>query len=138
MPRGIAKNPAEKARKISLAQTGRKHSSETIEKRVSKYRGVPRHAYSKEFREKISKAHKGKPSPNKGKINWFKHTDDWKKAASERTGGDKHRFFGKHHSEETRLKISNSTKGKKRSEEHRRKMSETSKKFGLKPPVIRG
>ena len=55
--------------------------------------------HSEETKQKMSKAHKGRPSGNKGM----------------------------HHSEETKHKISTSLKGMHRSEETRKKMSEASK-----------
>lgn len=52
--------PLQKGHKINL---GRKQSKETIEKRVSKFRGKKRKPTSKETREKMSNTRKGKPMP---------------------------------------------------------------------------
>lgn len=64
-----------------------------------------------------------------------KHTDEWKKNMSERNSGDRNPFAGKHHSEESRKKISLSNIGrpawnkcKKMSDEQRQKNIEASKK----------
>ena len=64
-----------------------------------------------------------------------KHTDEWKINMSERYSGDGNPFAGKHHSEESRKRISLSNigrpawnKGKKMSDEQRQKNIETSKK----------
>lgn len=64
-----------------------------------------------------------------------KHTDEWKINMSERYSGDGNPFAGKHHSEESRKRMSLSNigrpawnKGKKMSDEQRQKNIETSKK----------
>ena len=48
----------------------------------------------------------------------YKHTEEWKKEQSQRIRGQNHPYFGKHHTEETKKKI-----------------SETLKKKGIKPKV---
>ena len=58
-------------------------------------------------------------------------SEETRRKMSESHKGEKNPFYGKHHSEETRRKISESHKGKKRapfSEEHRRKISEALKR----------
>jgi len=49
---------------------------------------------SSEHRKKISIANKGKPSPNKGRTDWFKHTNETKRKISESLSGEKHPFYG--------------------------------------------
>jgi hypothetical protein len=56
--------------------------------------------HSEKSKQKMSNSHKGKAT------------------------GEKHYFFGKHHTEETKEKLRQANLGKKRSPEHRRKMSE--------------
>lgn len=85
---------------------------------------------SQETRQKISKSNKGKSkkqSPSrkyKGKDNPFygkTHTEEFKKAISERNSGENNRWYGtngpmggKSHKEETKAKMSKARKGKKR------------------------
>ena len=54
-------------RAMHLAHLGKKQSQETIEKRAAKLRGRKRPPYSKEWKEKMSLAKKGKPSNSSGK-----------------------------------------------------------------------
>jgi len=56
----------------------------------------------------------------KGNKPWNKDNPE----ASKRMMGTKNPFYGKHHSEETKRKMSEAHKGKKHSEETKRKMSE--------------
>ena len=77
-----------------------------------------------ETRKKISDAHKGKPSPNKGKP----MSEEQKKKLSEVI---KEKFI---YDEEYRRKISDSMKGKHLSEETRRKISESTS--GEKHPMF--
>ena len=67
-------------------------------------------------RQKMSESHKGEKNPFYGKH----HTEDNKRKISE-----SHK--GKRHTDDTRKKMSESRKGKKFSEETRRKMSEAAK-----------
>ena len=74
---------------------------------------------SKETRQKISDTLKGQP-----------FSVERRKNISESQRGEKHRLYGKHHSEDTKRKISEAQKGQKRkplSEEHKRKLSELQK-----------
>lgn len=103
-------------------------SKETKEKISKANKG--RHL-SEETRKKISEAHKGKKSPwtsernklSKGKPSKYKgkkHTEESKKHMSEA-------HKGKHLSEEHKRKIGEAHRGKYRSEETRKKMSEAHK-----------
>lgn len=80
--------------------------------------------FSKEWRQKLSIAHKG-----------VKLSNNHKQRISTGTTGEKNPFYGKHHSEETRQKLSNIQtgrispyKGKKSSEETKLKLSLAAKK----------
>jgi len=92
----------ETKRKISIAITGKKQSSETIEKRVKKNTGKKRinpqgHAQTEETKKKISKSRKGLPGPMLGKI----HSEETRKKISIANSGKIH----KPHSEETKAKM---------------------------------
>lgn len=56
-----------------------------------------------------------------------RHTEETKRKISESTKGEKHPMYGKHHSEEAKRKMSEANKGKQFSEEHKRKLSESLK-----------
>lgn len=116
MPKGIAKNPEAKAKKISEAGKGRICSEET--------------------KLKLKEARKLSPVWNKGKTNIY--NEETKKRISEGMKkyhkDNPHPYKGRHHTEETRKKISEGKKknptrywkGKKRifSVEHKNNMSE--------------
>jgi hypothetical protein len=87
---------------------GKPRSEETKRKISESHKGI---RPSDETRRKLSKAHMGIVTWNKGL-----HPDYMQK--------ENHPMFGKHHTEETRRKISLATKGKKMSEEFKRKISE--------------
>ena len=92
----------ETKQKISEACKGKKHSEETKQKMSkSQQKRKERDGYmvSPEARKKISESMKGVNNP----------------------------MYNKHHLEETKIKISKSTKGRKMSEETKRKMSEAQK-----------
>ena len=55
------------------------------------------------------------------------NSEETRKKISESKKGENHPLFGKHHSVETRKKMSEALKGKHRSEETRKKMSESKK-----------
>ena len=54
-------------------------------------------------------------------------SQETKQKLSELNTGENNPMYGKHHSEETRKKMSNAQKGKSKTEEHKRKMSESKK-----------
>lgn len=94
---------------------GKRHSEETCRKRSESLKG---RTFSEESIKKMREAAKHRPpmseetkrkigESNKGKICIFKG-----KKRSE-TSGEKHPFYGKHHSEETRKQMSVKRKGKK-------------------------
>ena len=70
-----------------------------------------------ETRKKLSKAHKGK-------ILSEEHRRKISETHMGLQSGEKHPFYGKHHTEETRRKLSNSHKGKHHTEESKKKMSD--------------
>lgn len=91
--------------------------------------------HSKEMRERVSRAAKGRKLSDEAKKNIskakmgeknpmfnYKYTEEQKKAMSERSSGENNPFYGKKHSKETRLKMSKNGKGKnkgrKLSKEH--------------------
>ena len=61
---------------------------------------------------------------NNGGSGSIKHSEDTRRKMSESTKGENHPLYGKKHSDETKQKISEAHKGKTLSEEHRRKISE--------------
>ena len=66
---------------------------------------------------------KGEKHPMYGKH----HSDETRRKMSEALKGENHPFYGKHHSDETRRKMSEAQKRKPKSEETRRKISEAHK-----------
>ena len=103
-----------KGNKYSL---GYKHTEESKKKMSESQKGK---FVSEKTKAKLSKSLLGK---NKGKI----CTEETKNKISNSLTGVKNHFYGKHHSEDAKQKMSNAKKGKKLSEEHKRKMSESRK-----------
>lgn len=65
-------------------------------------------------------------------ISGYSHTDKTKRILSEKNSGENNAWYGKNHTEETRKKMRESNKNKKRkphSEETKRKMKESAKKY---------
>jgi len=84
------------------------------------------HKPSKETKEKMSKAHRGKNNPMYGK----KHTNETLKKMSESHQGENHPLYGKHLSEEWKQKISETKKGTTLTKEHKIKTSKTMNSTG--------
>ena len=108
-------------------------SKETREKISAACKGRPAHNkgkhHSEELRAKMSAAHKGKPSHNKGK-KASPETCAKISANHADVSGEKNGFYGKHHSEESRTRMSLAKKGKPRkphSQETREKISASNK-----------
>ncbi len=126
MPKGVYTRTAEHNRINSESKKGKK-LSEATKKKISISK-TGKHL-SEETKKKISGSMKGK--------NTYKRTEATKKKMSiAQTGkngpmfgrtGEKHPNYGKHLSEETKKKISESLKGKKHSEETKKKMSDAKK-----------
>jgi len=123
------KHSEEAKRKISKAGIGRKQSEETKKKRSNSLKGNKNPMFgrmksenphwgrrrSAETRKKISEAAKGRKYSAESKKKMSESKKGYKNAMFGRTGekshmfgrtGDKSPFWGKHHSEETRKKIS--------------------------------
>jgi hypothetical protein len=101
---------------------GKHHSEETKEKLRQQRIGTKAsdkakyhmsEAQTKRMQDPDARAACGKP-----------HTEEWKREQSERMRGENHPMYGKHHSEETKEKISKAQTGKVMPEEFRQKMSE--------------
>lgn len=90
--------------------------------------GVQYIEITEETKNKISKANKGKSSPNKGK----KATEEAKEKMRQAKLGEKNNRYGKHHSDETKEKMSKSAKNKPKSEKH--KLSLSKAKIGKPSP----
>ena len=121
--------PSEETRKkLSEAQKGKHHSEETKQKMRESQSGKKNHMFGKhlsdETKRKLSEANKGKPSNKKG----IPLSEETRRKISENhcdCSGEKGPFYGKHHSEESKRKMSESKKNI--SDETRKKMSKSHK-----------
>ncbi|MCK9570396.1 NUMOD3 domain-containing DNA-binding protein [Candidatus Pacearchaeota archaeon] len=77
---------------------GKHHSEETRKKLSALRKGMPGHLPSPETKRKMSEAHKGHPVSEETK---------------EKFRGENNHFYGKHHTEDARRKISESRQGKR-------------------------
>jgi len=116
----------EKVRGFKISKKVRKEMSE---KRKGKNNGMYGKHHTKEAREKMSEAWKDREFSDEhrrklseaGKKRIF--TKETRRKISEAQRGEKHHFYGKHHSEETKKKLSDANKGKEISRETKEKRS---------------
>ena len=92
---------------------------------------------SDETRRKMSDTHKGLCAGEKHPMFGKHHSEESKKKLSETIKGEKHPFYGRHHSEESKQKMSESLKGKPKSEEHKKKLSKKVLQFTLNGEFVR-
>lgn len=136
------KHSKETIRKMSISQKhsyqveGRKgywigkcfseESKQKISKRLKGNKNSLGSKHSEETKQNVSKRMKG----NKHGLG-YKHTEEFKTYLSEKMKGWKgsRGFKGKHHTEETKLKLSITNQGKTLSKETKRKISESMKKY---------
>ncbi|MDD5358344.1 MAG: NUMOD3 domain-containing DNA-binding protein [Candidatus Nanoarchaeia archaeon] len=121
----------ETKKKISISQTGKKLSPETREK-MSKSRLNKRHTEDSKQKMRKPKSEEAKKNITAGIRKWHEENPGF-------NSGENHPFYGKHHSEETKQKISEKLKliytdkekvpmyGKHHSEETKIKLSIASK-----------
>ena len=85
------------------------------------------YSHTKESKEKISEAAKGRPGSNgfKGKV----HTEESKRKMSKSTSGELHPLYRKKHTEETKQKISETKKGTKQTQEFKERRRGTGNPF---------
>jgi len=91
--------------------------------------------FSKDRRLRLSLSHKGKPNPNKGKHGLFTHTEEAKQRIRQSSLGRKYPNRKKV-TEETKLKLSLKSKGRKHSEEAKEKIRNFC--LGRKRPEMTG
>ena len=135
MPKGIYKHKPlteEHKKNISKANKGRIVLDITKEKIRKKLLG---HKQSKRTLKKIVETRRKNKS--------YGHSEKWKKEMSKLFSGKGNPFYGKHHSMESKEKISNVQKGSSCSEETKRKMSKVrmgykvSKKTRIKLSILK-
>jgi group I intron endonuclease len=105
---------------------GKHHTDDTRKTLSEQHTGMKA---SDEARSKMSQSQteRFKDPAERAKCGW-EHTDKQKQAHSERMSGEGHPMFGKHHSEETKAKISEKHKKENLSEEVIQKYREAAKK----------
>lgn len=121
---------------IINAHLGKKQSAETIEKRVKKLKGQKRTEESKQKMRDSWNIEKHKLSPEvraivseKTSKTLIGHTvsQETRRKISQKLKGKKGTFTGRHHSEETKIKLREIGRKRTVSEETKRKISETMK-----------
>ena len=117
LPSRPCQNPSTRE-KIRIAMTGRFVSEHTRELHREQMKGNNNGSLmSKEAKEKLSKRLMG----NKYGLG-YQHSEEAKEKLSISHSGEKNVMFGKHHSEETKIKISERNIGRITSEETRKKL----------------
>lgn len=102
---------------------GKHHSEEVRLKLSEQHIGMK---VSDEVKKKISEANKERYKDENERAKCGRpHTDKWKQEQSERMKGENHPMYGKHHSEETKRKISEARKNL--SDEARKNISDAAK-----------
>lgn len=104
--------------------TGRKQSPEHIKKRVEARKKNNNYVMSEEQKKKLSKTVKKRFENQPGTFTGKKHTEESKRKMSESSKGQKAWNKGIPHTEETKKKLSEAKKGISLSEETKRKISE--------------
>ena len=107
----------ETRKKISISNSGKKRTEET-KKRISEFQRGRK--ASEETKERMSISMFGK---NKGKMPTKETKLIWSKNRKGKQTGSDNPFFGKHHSEETKKKLSEKHKGYKHTDESKKKIS---------------
>lgn len=92
---------------------------------------------TKEHRERIGNALRGKYTGAKASMFGKKHTEEWHKEMSERHKGENAYWYGKHRSPETKEKLRQANLGKRQSDETRLKHSKPVLQFDLEGNLIR-
>lgn len=123
------KNPSEEIReKYRNAKLGKKASAETkVKMKENSKHYWEGKTFTDEHKIKLSEGLKGK---NIGELNHFygkHHTEETKLLNSLAHKGEKHVNWGQHLSEQTKEKISRGNKGKILTDEHKKKISEANK-----------
>ena len=122
------RHPSKETRqKMSEAQQDRHHSKETREKMSEAHLG--KHL-SEETKQKISESSKRENLSEEALNNYSKANSGKNNPMYGKTGKDSP-LYGRHHSEETRRKMSESSKRENLSAETRKKMSESGKRENL-------